>query len=112
MCETCRPVSLGSKFIVQENGNGFDVPLLSIPQRSWERLKLDNSPTIRLKTSKSDGKVGIGKTSTLGNGNGGDPIQNRTQSCHVPFAVSLDRLTDRLTDISVKGVSIWAKVLA
>ena len=49
-----------------------------------EHLKLDNVPVVRLKTSRSDGKVG--KDKNCGNA---DSLQPRTLSCNIPFAVSL-----------------------
>ena len=58
-----------------------------------ELLRLDKG-VVRLKTSKSDGK--IDKTS-YENGS----IQSRTYSCHVPFASALERVAD----VSIKGVS-------
>lgn len=58
-----------------------------------QNLKLDNSPVMRLKTSISDGKVGMSLLRGERN--------LKTQSCHIPFATSLERLAD----ISVKGVS-------
>lgn len=65
-----------------------------------EFLRLDNS-SLKLKTCSSDGKIGKLKTSIEDKSENVNPFPYRAHSCHVPFATSLERITD----LSVKGVS-------
>ena len=64
-----------------------------------QHLQLDNN-SLKLKYSSSDGR--IGKTGNLINDKTSslDPFPVRTYSCHTPYTVSLDKLTD----LSIKGV--------
>ena len=72
--------------------------------RKRDSLKLDNSG-IKLKTSSSDGKVK--KTGILEDKRRSlDPVPHRAYSCHLPYAQSLEKITD----CSVKGVSGQSKM--
>lgn len=66
-----------------------------------ELLKLDNT-AIKLKTSSSDGRIRKSGTFVEDNNSYLDSLQSRAQSCHVPFATSLERIAD----CSIKGVSL------